>query len=1370
MFRTFTIYRYIFFIALFATTTVMSMAVESLTLPNLTEQYTTSDGLAINGVNAMCRDRKGYLWIATYYGLNRYNGHSFLTFNKENYPQSFSNNRIRSITEAPNGNIWIGTDTGVLVFDYNSSKFESLSIEEVTRTDMRCIVKDIFISGDKGDVYCVSERDGILIYDNDRAFEGVQNFIGGGVCYDAMELDKDILLLSTSKGIEYHNMKSHEAKLILSNEIKHANYIHKISPNLMIVALQNGVQMVEINQNGKNHTFSILGKAQYTENMFYTISIDEKNTLWLGTKADGVRVVELDKFGSSKATKSIMLDERISSMLFEQGGVKWVATFDHGVFRYDDTPNLFKDLKTEGEFNLGRVIQVLPYSNYRILIRSLSSQYTLYNIRDERIEPLPFSLTSVEMNNCRRIARDNKNRIWFLINTATELYLATVDTVSGSIKYLHNDCLQKIKAQGTYVMEFDNNNNLWICNSNQIYRITITEGLQIDNIESISSNPYFANDKVHPSRVVYADPNKNVIWIGSATDGLYRLEFGESNKIQDATIIRYLHDNAEPQSISGNTISAIHRAPDGTLWIGTEQGGLCRVDERGEQLSFQRYAQKQGLSNNVVKGIQSDHNGDLWVSTNIGLNHFSSRYNRFTIYRERDGIPFENFNYNNLKLPSGRMVFAGGSNIVHFNPVNLSSREERPNMWFSSLSINNKIVESGDEFNGRTILQKSLSNGDNINLKYNENVITIGVDVICKSNSDNYKIEYKLEPLSKEWTSILATSSKIQFDGLQPDTYTLSVRCCNFYGDWSTPQNLTFKISPPAWRTTAAYILYLVVLIIVLVVIIYVLLRFMSLKHQLQIEQISKQAMEVLNREKQRYFSNISHELKTPLTLILAPIAVLTEKFRLDVNVTKSLQVINRQSKKMLQLIELAHSVQLEADNLLELKPSIFDFKQFVDDITADFEYYAQSDNKTLRVVKTQGDVIVEADRALVEKIVNNLLSNAFKHTRQQDHITISYTSENGILTLVVEDSGYGIDKSDLPRIFERFYQAKKRGAANIGGTGIGLTFSQTIARLHDGEIDVESEFGKGTKFTVRLPIVVDTSLYDFEQGEEMQSNKPQDMESALILGDMNIESISVREDLQDSLVYLVEDNPDMRTFLEGIIAQFYKVKSYSNGVECLEAMKSGWPDIILSDVMMPQMDGYELCSAIKNNPLTSHIPVIMLTACSTIDEKIKGLSCGADSYIPKPFYPKHTITRIDALLYNRKKLRERFLVDDSILKGPTSGNRDNKFMNDLYKIFSDNLSNEEIDIDNIATEMGVSRTLFFQKIKAITNDSPYELLKNYRLKRAAEYLSMGDVQVNEVSFLVGFKSRTHFSKLFKDKYGHTPGKYAKLAKSGELE
>ncbi len=1337
--------------------------------PQLVKQYTTADGLAINGVNAMCRDRRGYLWIATYDGINRYNGYRFTTYNMQNTQSAFESNRMRAIAELPNGNIIIGNDNGISLYDYEIGAFKTLSLEEVVRRDVNCIVKKIFISGDKSEIYCITEMDGILIYGIDLNFKRQQKYLGATTCNDAMQLDDQTIIIASSSGLECHDMRNGEVEHILSNDIKFANSTLKTSSNIMIVALQEGVQMVEIDRVGREYRFHLCSDVLYSQSMFKTIAIDDNNVVWLGTRFDGVQLVDMNQLGAVDSSITIMKKERISAMLFEDGVNKWVSTYDNGVFRYDDSKAIFTGVNSAELDHLQKVIQVLPYSNNKLLVRTILNQLAIYDITTGLIKYVNLGLTNEELGNIRRITHDNSGLIWLLVSRNNDSYLISVDTKSGKLNRIYNETLPHCQAFSGYVLERDYNGDLWITTSDDVYRVSFTQDMQIKGVEALSNNPYFSSRKIHPSRVVYPDQYRNQLWIGCTTDGLYRLQLDKSKSLKEVEVSHFEHNKLDSKSLSSNTVSAIHRTQSGVLYIGTEHGGLCRVNERGYDVDFKRYLQLDGLSNNVVKGISTDQDGNLWVSTNIGLNHFSPREEQFTTYRSSDGIPFDNFNYICTKLPSGRLVFSGGNNILHFNPIEIPNKEERPNMWFSSLSINDNSIESGEEFGERVILQKSLSDGDYIELKYDENRVAIGVDVICKDNSDNYKIEYKLEPHSRNWTTIPASDGTILYDGLQPDTYKLSVRCCNFYGVWSESKELTIKITPPIWKTTAAYVIYFALFFIVLGVVLYVIFHLLALRHRLDIEVISKRNLENMNREKQRYFSNISHELKTPLTLILAPIAVLSDKFKLDVSVTHSLQVISRQSKKMLQLIDLAHNVQLESDNMLVLKPSIFDFKKFVEEITHDFKYYSDSDSKSLIIGNVERDVIVNADKSLIEKIMNNLLSNAFKHTRQQDTITFSYTVEKNILTFTVEDSGYGIDEKDLPRIFERFYQAKKRGAANIGGTGIGLTFSQTIARLHGGEIDVESKFGVGTKFTVRLPIVEDTTLYECDEVVEVENVATENIESTMILGDMNIDSIKVREDLQGSMVYLVEDNPDMREFLESIIKQFYKVETYTNGVECLEAMKNSWPDIVLTDVMMPQMDGYELCSAIKNNTLTSHIPVIMLTACSTIDEKIKGLSCGADSYIPKPFYPRHTITRIDALLYNRKKLRERFLVDEIIVKGPTGGNRDNEFMNNLYKLFSDNLSNEDIDLDDIATQMCVSRTLFFQKIKAITNDSPYELLKNYRLKRAAEYLSVGDVQVNEVSFLVGFKSRTHFSKLFKDKYGHTPGKYSKLAKSGEL-
>ncbi len=470
------------------------------------------------------------------------------------------------------------------------------------------------------------------------------------------------------------------------------------------------------------------------------------------------------------------------------------------------------------------------------------------------------------------------------------------------------------------------------------------------------------------------------------------------------------------------------------------------------------------------------------------------------------------------------------------------------------------------------------------------------------------------------------------------------------------------------------------------------------------------------------------------------------------------LDIIKRQSDKIIRLIDLAHGIQLSDSNLLKRNDSRFSFNDFIANTVDDFKLMASYDDKSFVVDSPDVDIIVEADNEMLEKIINNLLSNAFKYTRSGQSIKLSYTIEEQNLTIKVEDSGYGISKADIDRVFERFFRARQRGSANVGGTGIGLYFTKTLIELHGGVIDVESELNQGSTFTVSLPIVREQHNIEPKGSTSTENFKEQ------ILGELTIERISSESEFKDSMVYIVEDNSEMRQFVSSVISKFFCVKTFANGAECYEAMKEQWPDIVVSDVMMPVMDGYELCEALKSDIKTSHIPIILLTACSTVDDKIKGLKYGADAYIPKPFYPNHMITRIETLLTNRKQLRERFQINMPIVYGETSSMRakDNDFLEQLYQIFADNLDNEELDVELIVGEFGINRNLFFQKVKAITNTSPRELLLTYRLKRAAEYLQCGEHNVNEVCDLTGFKSRSHFSRLFKEKYEVSPSQYSK--------
>lgn len=541
-------------------------------------------------------------------------------------------------------------------------------------------------------------------------------------------------------------------------------------------------------------------------------------------------------------------------------------------------------------------------------------------------------------------------------------------------------------------------------------------------------------------------------------------------------------------------------------------------------------------------------------------------------------------------------------------------------------------------------------------------------------------------------------------------------------------------------------------------IIVYNLMRVQRLKYELREEAIQKRSLELLNIEKQRFFSNISHELKTPLTLILAPITVLSERFLLDIDVKEKLAIIKRQAKKMLNLIELSHELQLNERNMLKVKPCMFSFNKFLKDITEDFMFMAKYDNKDFVVNYPNKNVNVYADYSMIEQMLNNLLTNSFKHTVQRDKVGIDISYHDQLLTIKVYDTGDGISEKDLPYIFDRFYQASNQGLKNIGGTGIGLAFTKRLIELHSGNIGVESKLGEGSTFTVNLPIIQNVT-----EADVIDETNEQEGETDLYVGDWDIKSIEIDSKYLRFLVYLVEDNTEMRSFLTEIIGQFFTVKSFANGKECLDGMNKEWPDIIVSDVMMPEMDGNELCNVIKSDLKTSHIPVILLTACNTVDDKIKGLQSGADAYIPKPFYPKHVLTRICTLLDNRAKLWERFQsgvpLNIAANENEVSA-KDNEFICALYAKFNEYVDDECVDMELLAKEIGVNRSLFFQKVKALTNDSPFELLKNYRLQRAAELLVKEEYNVNEVCMMTGFKSRTHFSRLFKEKYGVAPSKY----------
>lgn len=1324
---------------------IFSLGIENTYSSNhkfdINKQLTTADGLCYNGVTSLYNDSRGYLWIGTFDGLNRYNGHSLNSYKSDSYSKIFNTNRVTSITEDKNSNILIGTESGLYIFNYKYNSFtdicEGYHIINVT------------ISENKDKIYCFTEKGDIFTFNNDYQLLNKHKINTISSLSSVTHISEENYLI-TAGNLTIINMNGGEQRELADK--KTYNYAQKVYPKTLILLLNRGLVKAKI---GDNYELEIEEKVYYPSTIFKTIGLNSDKSIWLGTKYEGVIFLDdLDKLGETQSNSTYLKDCRISSFLDLNNDKCWVSTFDDGLFLLEKKNNLFHSFNHSNNSAQSRIFKIYPFDDSRIYVSSLISRHNLFNINSGEIETLPFDAPSTY----KTIINDKKGHLLYIVSNNKETYIEKINTATGEKSKLSSKNLrlaQKISVDESIV---DFNNNIWLALKDDIMRIELTpKSGKIKHVEYISKNSFFKNNPISNIKTLYSDEKTNSIWVGCEGLGLYQIQL-EGKSLSEALVKNYRTEENNPNSLSSNLVSSIIRQPNGTLWVATEQSGVCKIDESSNELRFIPFTQKDGLSNDVVKSMQCDKNGGLWLATNIGLNHYKD--DEFVVYRVEDGLPFEDFNFLSLKYDNGYLFFVGNNNICYFNPDKLSKEESAPKLWFTSLHISNKEINPNEEVNNRVILPYSLDNINKLKLKYNENIISIGVDAIYTKESKNHRIRYKLSPLNKEWVTMRYDEQKILFSGLQHGNYTLEVEASDFFNNWSTTKQLKIDIAPPIWHHPLAYILYILITLLIIFGVIRTLMRIQNLKHELQIEALSKQHLEHINEEKQRYFSNISHELKTPLTLILAPLALLSERFSLDVNVTDKLQIIGRQAKKMLQLIDLAHGIEQQNDNLFSLNLSVFEFNKLINDVTSDFRFTAECDNKLFEVINSDTDIWVNGDSDMIEKVLNNLLSNAFKHTKQGDKISVSYTTDNNKnLTIKVTDNGYGIEAKDIEYIFERFYQVKnKEQGINMGGTGIGLTFTKNIVEYHGGKISVESTYNEGATFTVTLPIV-----QEINELSDLNPNTHEDTkDSNFILGDMTLEGLTINEEFSSSVIFFVEDNSEMRNFITSLLSKFFTIKSFANGQECAETLKTEWPDLIVSDVMMPQMNGYELCSLVKDNIMTSHIPVLLLTACSTIDDNIKGLGYGADSYIVKPFYPKHIITQIESLLNGRKQLRERFNIDKSLIHAPNNGAKESEFMTKLYDIFHNNIDNDELDIEFIVKEFAISRTQFFQKVKAITNESPYELLKNYRLKRAAELLLSGDVQVNEVYYMTGFKSRTHFAKLFKERYDTTPGKYAK--------
>ncbi|MBB3696670.1 signal transduction histidine kinase/ligand-binding sensor domain-containing protein/DNA-binding response OmpR family regulator [Flammeovirga yaeyamensis] len=1327
----------------------------------LYKSYSMPEGLSHYGVTSVIEDHNGLLWVGTFDGLNTFDGFEFKTFRDEN---GLNSNRVRSLFQDDEDNIWVGTDHGISLYDYATQKFINLHMNLTPRgVKAGPVVRQFQNYGDK--ILCTTERSGLLIFDKKtKKLEQTIDLLRNELSYKTIILPDDKLLIASTNAVIVYNLRNQSIEKVNGADKDRYMDIAKYDDRTYIAIGSKGVNVIKKNKNNQYISQAKLLR----ENKYHYIDIDKDQNIWLAHKEIGLDKYSLKRLLKEKEPLTTLNTYRVNTMFIDEEGNKWVGSLRKGLYQIPFYQNVFE----QNRLRIGdgspkwsnHVLHIQKYDSTNIIINVHFRGIINFNTEKNIIEPLPeqFKYLKGQSNASIYIDREGGQFVKKFSKQGIHYYMPKGGKKWRLIRAEDNQSFANTKIKDLLL---DKHGYHWFATSDGLYRLKLSHNGKVLQSEFINELPRLTSKKIDELRYIYEDPKYNFIWIGTKYDGLIRINNQPDKPLAKMKKAQFIHDESNKYSVSSNFVSCIQRLDNGELWIGTEGGGICLVENSQLASTFKRFDISNGLDNNVVKTIQGDKNGKLWITTNKGLNAFDLKSRSFRNFTVNDGVRISPFEPSSVVMDDGKLVFAGGNGLLYFYPEAVVDSVPMPNFMFGDFKVFNQKIAPLDTLDEKVILTKSLDKTKKIELDYDENVFSLELISLHYTKSKGHLIKYRMLPQETEWVTVPSELKFANYNGLPPGDYTFQVAVSNSKKEWSAVREIEIVIHPPIWRTVWAYLLYVVTLIVVVVVIMRFMLRMNNLKHDLELQHIEKERVEELDKTRTRLFMNIAHEFRTPLTLISGPLQILINMFESNNDANKHLTLIERQSKKMFQLVNQVQDFQKAEQSLLKLKMTSFDFTELINEIKKGFDQLAEHTNKKLTVVGEAHQLFTMADRQKLEIVLNNLLNNAFKFTKEGDEITLTYGVKDEKLFFAVSDNGFGISEKDLPHIFERYYQSEDTNTSTVG-SGIGLAFSKRIVELHYGEINAESEKNVGTTFNVLLPVEVNLKdTFNENRLQEVLQKETDEEKQRILPKGIELPESLIDESLKELNIYYVEDNRDLREFVSTSLSDYFNITSFEHGKQCMEAVESEWPDLIISDILMPEMNGLELCKMIKTDIRTSHIPVVLLTSRSSVDDQVLGLESGADAYISKPFDMKHLIATTQMLLKNRKQLRERFSIDFPVDVEKKNNNKsDRVFMEKLYGLMEKYLDDEELDINIFIKELHLNRTHFYQKVKSITNHTPYELLKLYRLKKAAEFLVKEKLTVSEVYMRTGFKSRTHFSRMFKEHYGITPGKYGKEA------
>ena len=1297
---------------------------------NSFNKITVEDGLSNSVVYKILQDNDGFLWFTTKDGLNKFDGVNITKYapDDDSY-QIAADNIVLDITQSPTSPIYCAAASGgIYVFNKEKDKFEKLNIK------------------------------------------GINPIISS--VYDLYLTDDNKLIIASASGLFYLNISTLEIKYI-NNISQITQSVFKDNSDKYWVGTNEGLYYGNISFDSLNVKSDLQLLEPFNESVVFCFNQDTLNRIWIGTRRNGLYVSDknqtnfinlnkklINQFGDLASIKDIEIHEGKIFIALDGNGI-CIFDYDLNIIQtYLHIDDVTHSLSNNGvydiAFNSNNTMWIATYGGGVNSLRRNKNGFI-------KIQHEPYNKNSIRNNTARSFIETDDGKYWF----GTKKGLSIFDKSTNKWRHLG---LNKIDEENVIVLNICKsygNNHVWVGTykhglikvDSRNYQYEKIK-LQNENREKVGTDFIYSVVEDKKGRIwtggifgalsLY-DPKSNItkdlginnvktifesswgkVYVGT-TLGLYEIDLN-SLEVQRPKPYNVLLNQNRIFSILGE-----ENSQEKKLWLGTEGGGLILWNV--SQQTIKVYSIKDGLPSNFVYGIEKDDYGFLWLSTTNGLVKLNPQLNEIVSFNYSDGLSDQEFNFGaHGKTKQGALVFGGQHGFVYFNPKETKMDSTLPNIVFNSFKLFGKEQLIDYE---NSVLTKHINSTFSINLKHKQNSINIGFSAIDYVNPKKIKYSWMLNGFDARWSDP-STNREAIYTNIKPGNYTFLVKASNHEGLWGeNTRSLAIIINPPFTQTVWAYIIYAFLIIGIIFLIM----------HYNRIRVNERSA-----NEKTRFFVNIAHDLRTPLTLVKAPLEQLSISKEINIGDKGSLLLARKNVDLLNRLVTQLMDFQKADLDKMQFLPAPYLFIDFLKETCSSFQPLIDEKQIKMNLVFPDNDFKLWFDKNKMEKIIFNLLSNAIKYTNNKGEITIKVSENKDSCVISFKDNGVGIPADQQRSIFTRYFRANNVINSQETGSGVGLMLVKKLVELHGGDITFESIEGKGTSFKVEIP----NKTHKIEKTAITNDSDKLQLE-VFKTNAVNDENIDFAHKKNTYRVLLVEDNKELLYYVSGLLEKYFEVLTAENGKIGLEIAKEKHPDLIISDIMMPIMDGNQMCNLLKSNINTCHIPVVLLTALNTLDYKIEGLKVGADAYVEKPFDVSYLMAQINNLLATRQKLKEKFaLFSESEVKVLPFNSMDNELLESAKAFILKNISNNELSVELLAKELCMSRPVLYRKIKALTDQSPQDFIRLIRLLEAKKLLMDSKNNISDAAYETGFSDPKYFSTSFKKQFGVTPSQFMK--------